>query len=49
MKRIAVGLALIAAGFIGGLLAQQPQFRAPGGPEALVLVVSSVACHLLQA
>jgi len=34
MKRIAVGLALIAAGFIGGLLAQQPQFggRAPGGP-----------------
>jgi len=34
MKRIAVGLMLIAAGFIGGLLAQQPQFggRAPGGP-----------------
>jgi hypothetical protein len=34
MKRIAVGLALIAAGFIGGLLAQQPQFggRGPGGP-----------------
>jgi hypothetical protein len=33
MKRIAVGLALIAAGFIGGLLAQQPQFggRGPGG------------------
>ncbi|MEZ8219857.1 hypothetical protein GG496_000024 [Candidatus Fervidibacteria bacterium JGI MDM2 JNZ-1-D12] len=37
MKRILVGLALIAAGFLGGLLAQPPQppggpgFRGPGG------------------
>ncbi|MCX7643376.1 MAG: DUF5666 domain-containing protein [Armatimonadetes bacterium] len=30
MKRILVGLALIAAGFLGGLLAQPPQ--PPGGP-----------------
>lgn len=30
MKRIAVGLMLIAAGFIGGLLAQPPQFGGPG-------------------
>lgn len=36
MKRIVVGLVLVAAGFIGGLIAQQPQFGrlgqgAPGG------------------
>ncbi len=30
MKRVLVGLALIAAGFLGGLLAQPPQ--PPGGP-----------------
>ncbi len=34
MKRVLIGAALVAAGFLGGLLAQQqpPQGRGPGGP-----------------